>query len=138
MHPDHDISDPAASVISFNQVLAVDIRIGTILKASRFRGCASRAAFDRFRGDARHKTIQSCRQVGHGAPVDPWTAGDSLSALLGLRAVAVNELRAALDWLLAQQPRIEAKLARGHLGEGTLVLCDVTSATSPPHLAHFV
>jgi hypothetical protein len=32
-----------------------------------------------------------------------------------------------LDWLLAQQPKIEAKLARRHLGDGTLVLYDVTS-----------
>jgi transposase len=44
-----------------------------------------------------------------------------------LGAVAVNELYAALDWLLAQQPKIEAKLARRNLGEGTLVLYDVTS-----------
>jgi hypothetical protein len=59
--------------------------------------------------------------------LDARTASHSLGAVLGLGAVAVNELYAALDWLLAQQPRIEAKLARRHLGEGTLVLYDVTS-----------
>jgi hypothetical protein len=45
-----------------------------------------------------------------------------------LGTVAVNELYAALDWLSAQQPQIEAKLARCHLGEGALVLYDVTSS----------
>lgn len=48
--------------------------------------------------------------------------------MLGLGTVAVNELYAALDWLSAQQPQIEAKLARCHLGEGALVLYDVTSS----------
>jgi len=39
-----------------------------------------------------------------------------------------DELYAALDWLLARQPRIEQKLAQRHLGEGALVLYDVTSS----------
>jgi tRNA-binding protein len=36
MHLDHDIFDPAAATISFDQFLAVDIRIGTIVKAELF------------------------------------------------------------------------------------------------------
>jgi hypothetical protein len=40
---------------------------------------------------------------------------------------AVEELYAALDWLLGQQERIERTLARRHLQNGTLVLYDVTS-----------
>jgi tRNA-binding protein len=36
MHLDHDVSDPAAPTISFDQFLAVDIRIGTIVKAEPF------------------------------------------------------------------------------------------------------
>lgn len=55
------------------------------------------------------------------------TASHSLGAVLELGAVAVNELYAALDWLSAQQPRIEARLARRYLGEGSLVLYDLTS-----------
>jgi transposase len=39
-----------------------------------------------------------------------------------------NELYAALDWLLARQRSIEAKLAKRHLGEGSLVLYDVSSS----------
>ena len=36
MHLDHDVRDPAAPTISFDQLLAVDIRIGTIVKAEPF------------------------------------------------------------------------------------------------------
>jgi transposase len=39
-----------------------------------------------------------------------------------------NDLYAALDWLLTRQRLIEAKLARRHLGEGALVLYDVSSS----------
>jgi len=36
MHLDHNISDPPAPTISFGQFLAVDIRIGRIVKAEPF------------------------------------------------------------------------------------------------------
>jgi len=39
-----------------------------------------------------------------------------------------DELYEALDWLLKRQGRIEQKLARQHLGEGAVVLYDVTSS----------
>jgi Transposase DDE domain len=39
-----------------------------------------------------------------------------------------NDLYAALDWLLSRQRSIETKLARRHLGEGALVLYDVSSS----------
>jgi hypothetical protein len=39
-----------------------------------------------------------------------------------------DELYDAMDWLLARQPAIEKKLARRHLGEGAMVLYDVTSS----------
>lgn len=41
----------------------------------------------------------------------------------------VNELYAALDWLLARQGFIEQKLARRHLREGALVFYDVSSSS---------
>jgi len=55
------------------------------------------------------------------------TAGSTLLDALGLEPVDEDDCYAALDWLLAAQPRIEAKLAKRHLGEGSLVLWDVTS-----------
>jgi transposase len=42
--------------------------------------------------------------------------------------VAEQEIYALLDWLVARQTRIETKLAKQHLHDGTLVLYDVTSS----------
>ena len=52
----------------------------------------------------------------------------SLAEELHVADASVNELYAALDWLLAQQEQIERKLARRHLAEGSTVLYDVTSS----------
>jgi len=59
--------------------------------------------------------------------LDGETAICSLGQVLKLGAVDERELYGALDWLLAQQERIEQALARRHLQNGTLVLYDVTS-----------
>jgi Transposase DDE domain len=56
------------------------------------------------------------------------TATSSLGPILALGRVEEEELYAALDWLVEQQPRIETALARRHLSGGTLVLYDVTSS----------
>jgi hypothetical protein len=52
----------------------------------------------------------------------------TLAEELALGEVDADDLYAALDWLLARQERIEARLARRHLGEGTHVLYDVSSS----------
>jgi hypothetical protein len=59
--------------------------------------------------------------------LDPETLHSSLGQVLGLESADEDDLYAAMDWLLPRQARLEAALARRHLGEGTLVLCDVTS-----------
>jgi len=59
--------------------------------------------------------------------LDATTATSSLGTVLALGKVDEQELYDALDWLLAQQERIEAALARRHLSHGTLVLYDVSS-----------
>lgn len=46
---------------------------------------------------------------------------------LGIESAEADELYRALDWLLERQARIEGKLAKQHLEEGTLLLYDVTS-----------
>ncbi len=55
------------------------------------------------------------------------SAFSALSEALGLEAESPDTLYRALDWLLERQPAIEARLATKHLGEGTLLLYDVTS-----------
>jgi transposase len=55
-------------------------------------------------------------------------AQSTLAEELALGGVDADELYAALDWLLARQERIEARLARRHLGEGAHVLYDVSSS----------
>ena len=55
------------------------------------------------------------------------TARDTLAAELALGALDADDLYAAMDWLLARQGRIERRLAKRHLRDGTLVLYDLTS-----------
>jgi len=53
----------------------------------------------------------------------------TLAEELGVGDANVEELYDAMDWLLARQQRIENKLARRHLGEGSIVLYDISSST---------
>jgi len=55
-------------------------------------------------------------------------ATTTLGEELAVADADVDELYGALDWLLERQGRIEEKLAKRHLREGTLVLYDVTSS----------
>ncbi|MEX1223141.1 MAG: IS1634 family transposase, partial [Pirellulales bacterium] len=54
---------------------------------------------------------------------------NSLGKELGVADAEVDELYAALDWLLARQNRIENKLARRHLQNGDPVHYDVSSSS---------
>ena len=56
-----------------------------------------------------------------------WRA-TTLAEELNVEDANENELYAALDWLLGRQKRMEKKLARRHLSEGSLVLYDVSSS----------
>lgn len=51
----------------------------------------------------------------------------SLGETLRIDDLIVDELYAAMDWLLTRQLRMEEALAKRHLHDGTLVLYDVTS-----------
>ena len=55
------------------------------------------------------------------------TATSTLGAVLGVSDTTEDELYAALDWLHDGQRRIERKLARRHLQDGSLILYDITS-----------
>jgi transposase len=52
----------------------------------------------------------------------------TLAAELGVEGVDADALYAAMDWLLERQERIEARLARRHLADGSHVLYDVSSS----------
>jgi transposase len=62
------------------------------------------------------------------AGLKPETAKHTLAEELRLTDIEKPELYKALDWLLERQNRIENKLAKKHLAEGTLVLYDVSSS----------
>jgi hypothetical protein len=55
-------------------------------------------------------------------------AQSTLASELAVEDVDADELYAALDWLGERQERIERRLARRHLGEGSHVLYDVSSS----------
>ena len=55
------------------------------------------------------------------------TARNTLAEELSLGPLDEDDLYASMDWLLERQDRIERGLAKRHLGEGTLVLYDLTS-----------
>jgi len=74
------------------------------------------------------RLINPAAKLATARALDEQTAVDSLGATLGLGAVHVNELYAALEWLGTAQTSIENALARQHLHDGTLVLYDVSSS----------
>ena len=57
----------------------------------------------------------------------PETLHNTLGECLGVEAADEDELYDAMDWLAERQPKIEKALAKKHLEEATLVLCDLTS-----------
>jgi transposase len=56
-----------------------------------------------------------------------WSA-TTLPAELGVAAADENDVYSAMDWLVSRQERIEGKLAKRHLGEGSLVMFDLSSS----------
>jgi transposase len=57
-----------------------------------------------------------------------WWGTTTLPRMLAVAGADEDELYAAMDWLLARQERIEARLAKRHLSEGGLVLYDLSSS----------
>jgi hypothetical protein len=66
------------------------------------------------------------------------TMSSSLALELGLEDVKEEDLYKAMDWLLPRQGRIEKKLAKRHLQDGTLVLYDVSSSYYTGRRSEFV
>jgi hypothetical protein len=73
------------------------------------------------------RLIDPAAKLATARMLDPATASHSLGEMLALGRVTAKELYATLDWLGREQSFIEARLARRHLNNGTLLLYDVTS-----------
>jgi hypothetical protein len=76
------------------------------------------------------RVLQPASKLATARALRSETAHSTLGAELGVETVDEDNLYEALDWLLPQQPAIEAALARRHLGEGTLVLMTSARLTS--------
>jgi hypothetical protein len=98
------------------------------LLGERRGGPASRRARDLVLAMLVNRVIAPASKLATVRALNPQTTASSLGERLGLGEVAEREIYEALDWLLAQQPRIEAALARRHLAGGTLTLYDVSSS----------
>ena len=57
----------------------------------------------------------------------------TLGPTLGVTDATVDEVYAALDWLLARQPAIQQRLAARHLHDDGVALCDVSSSYYEGH-----
>lgn len=110
------------------------------LLTERAGGAAGRRCRDLVLAMLAERIIAPSSKLATVRALDPDTAASSLGEVFGLGVVQEREVYAALDWLLAQQERIERALGKRHLGEGTLVLYDVSSSYLEGRkceLAHF-
>ena len=103
--------------------------LGTLRSLRLDRLVASRRSPERDRVVAMvvERVLEPASKLATARGLAEATARDSLAETLGLGAVDEDDLYAAMDWLLERQERIERALARRHLGDGALVLYDLTS-----------
>ncbi len=74
------------------------------------------------------RVIDACSKLATARELSEETATSSLSLELGIESVSEDELYQAMDWLRKRQNRIENKLAKKHLEDGSLILYDVSSS----------
>src|SRR2546422_9380212 len=73
------------------------------------------------------RILEPRSKLATASGLDRDTLHSTLGELLRVESADEDELYAAMDWLRTRQERIEDALARRHLGEGSLVLYDLTS-----------
>jgi len=73
------------------------------------------------------RIIDPCSKLATARGLGKETAFSTLGEMLDVESADEDDLYEAMDWLLVRQAAIEAKMAKRHLSEGTLVLYDVTS-----------
>jgi hypothetical protein len=98
------------------------------LLTERRGGPASRRYRDLVMALIVNRVIAPASKLATVRALNPETAASSLGERLGLSEVGEREIYEALDWLVAQQARIENGLAKRHLAGGTLTLYDVSSS----------
>jgi len=74
------------------------------------------------------RILEPSSKLACARALDPETATSTLGEELGVAGASEDDLYRAMDWLCARQARIEGKLSRRHLEEGSLVLYDVSSS----------
>lgn len=70
------------------------------------------------------QVISPCSKLALSRSWSDWT----LASELGVEDADEDDLYRAMDWALQRQPQVEAQLAARHLGEGGMVLYDLTSS----------
>lgn len=107
-----------AAVLGTLRNIGLDQMIGA--RPSRERSLVIAMIVDRI--------ISPGSKLSCSAGMHPDTAQNTLAEELQLGEVDVHELYDAMDWVLERQTRIENKLAKMHLMDGTLMLFDVSSS----------
>ena len=74
------------------------------------------------------RVIEPSSKLAGARGLQPQTASTSLALELGVEVEDERALYGAMDWLVGGQKRIEGKLAKRHLEEGSLILYDVSSS----------
>ncbi len=118
--------DDLFSIVSSRPHGHVEAIVGTIRKLGLDRLIASERsrARDLVVAMIAARLIDPCSKL---ATTRRWRS-TTLAEEMGVEDADEDELYDTLDWLLARQGRIEKKLARRHLGEGAMVMYDVTSS----------
>jgi len=104
--------------------------LGTLRKIGLERLLASRRSRSRDLAVAMvvARVLDPCSKLATARGLRADTAFSALGEELGLESVDEDDLYEAMDWLVERQVRIESKLAKRHLSEGSVVLYDATSS----------
>ena len=108
----------AAAVLGLARSIGLDSLIGS--RPCKERSCVLAMVLARILAPG--SKLATARELNRES------ASSTLGEELGLEAVNENELYRAMDWLQKRQRRIENKLAKRHLNDGSLILYDVTSS----------
>ena len=108
----------------------VKAALGTLRKIGLDEMIASRRSRERDLAVAMvvARLLSPSSKLATAQSVSRETAVSTLGQELGVEEVDADELYDAMDWLVARQTRIEKKLGARHLGNGSLVLYDVSGS----------